>query len=282
MRNDKEFLEEIYSRGERYKARKRKHRKAILISIIPIFVSVTIIVSVGISPLKFGIMKSADHTMPTTENNTNDIAKGEDEADDVFAGHYAVLEDKTQIHYPNEEIDGEYPPSSNSGAPLMSEATNDSVTSNASKSESEEFKESTNATDSHSDEEDFKKADSYTLIYGCVATEITSKENTEKMRSFLEDTCQNYLLVEWAKNPEPVLTIELGGKSYSLVNNYLCEGREADGGAYALNQNQLETFRNILKKSGVLDDSIDLAIDKVIQDLDEANPGNSAPKDDAK
>lgn len=203
--------------------------------------------------------ESEKELLETTTEGTDD--------EGVFCGDYSEV--SSQIHLPNQEVDGNYwvTSSDRSGAPLKHE---DSATSSAAIASNPSG--STHPT---------KNTDGYTLTYGCVATRVQEKEHTEKMRSFLKDTCKYWVLVDWVKNPEAICTVEIDGNRYSLVENYMVENLTEGGGAYILNKTELEAFRGILEKSEVLAESVDVSINKVLENIGDTTPLSGTPKDDA-
>ncbi len=218
---------------------------------------------------------------PQLENDIDKpTAAGGDDASGIFCGDYSVPEEgemdgdysvvSSQIHLPNQEVDGEVLAESSAAAPLKEDYKPDYATSELTESEQEE------ATRKYGE-----ISDGYTLTYGCVATKVASKESTEKMKAFLTETCKYWCLVDWVKKPEATCTVELGGNRYSLVEYYMVENLESGGGAYILNCLELEAFRSILQKEGILADSIDSAIDKAIKNVGEAYPLSGTPKDDS-
>lgn len=194
----------------------------------------------------------------------NTVAEGTDGQGEIFCGDYSVV--SSQIHLPNQEIDGDFSANSN-GAPL--------------KEGKEEIYTTSTLTSAETESANTNLKDGYTLTYGCVATRVTGKNKIDKMKSFLEETCKYWCLVDWVKKPTAICTVELGNNRYSLVENYMVENLESGGGAYVLNRTELEAFRGILKKDEVLSDSIDASIDKVIENLVETEPLSGTPKDDA-
>lgn len=193
-------------------------------------------------------------------------AEGTQNESGIFCGDYSVI--SSQIHLPNQEVDGDFSATSSAGAPLKEDYEMDyassALTSEEVESANKELKEG------------------YTLTYGCVATRVMGNEHIEKMRNFLKDNCKYWCLVDWVEIPDDICTVELDGNSYSLVENYMVENLIQGGGAYQLNRQELETFRNILDKSGVLAESIDLSIDKVIENIGDTEFLSGTPKDDAK
>ena len=412
MRNDKEFLSEIYSREEKYKRKIKKTRIALVCSLVPLLLCTVFLATSSMLPL-ITKSKSADDVKYT--GNTEDIA--DEVTDDIVKEEIETTDDElvadssssSQIHYPNQEQDGDYS-DSRGGAPLKDEITQDSATSknsqttnkfdtsgnaiNESSFEAPEwFKEyqerwksvidaenftliydskeicvsnetavdkmvtliadpyhkvadfvdnspeiltiemggmkfvlksktlqnvtldesyfhselfikafkyvleennvltgdltreldeiiDSFATSTLTSEEAENTTDGYTLTYGCIATRVSDKESTEKMRAFLQETCKYWCLVDWVKKPETICTIELDGNQYSLVDYYIVENLAEGGGAYILNRNELEAFRNILGKSNALAESVDLAINEVLETIDEVEPLSSTPRDD--
>jgi len=91
MRNDQEFLAEIYSREAKYIKRKKKIIKATLLSVIPLFICTAVILGVALGPTRMFLIKSA----PTADRETLYTGNYEEITDTADDAEGEVAEDTT-------------------------------------------------------------------------------------------------------------------------------------------------------------------------------------------
>lgn len=312
MRSNKEFLEEIYSRGERYKEGKRRQRRAIMLSAIPIAISVAIVASIAASPLKMGVKKSEGYDTladkAPTANQTNDIAQGEDAAEDVvndvaeedygyaMDGDYEVIETQSQIHLPNQEVDGDLlsqqdaaeDNAATSTAPItqdsLAAATQQSQSVSSKTSQMDSAKTESEATNNGQLEapqwhkELLKKwkqvidAESFTLTYGTHVSLVNDEKAVDKMELFITEAGNN--IVDYSNKSVELITIEMGGMKFKLRSGLLCNETLEEN--YKLNPMLISVLRNILAESDLLTDDLSRGLNVISKSLEPDEAASSA------
>ena len=287
MRNDQEFLAEIYSREEKYIKRKKKTQKAVLLSVIPLFFCTAVVFSLTLAPSFVSIKKSAPTANKETlyaENyeGTNDIAdKVEEEA--------VTVEDSVDDEMAETPTnDGNFSASADAqGSNLKGEITEDSAHSQGhgklESSSSEATKQDSVANNNGLLKEpewskEYKKkwktlidADSFTFIYKSRKICVNNETAVDKMKTIMADPYHK--VVDFSDNSPEILTIEMGGmklilKSQTLQNVTLNE-------SYKLTELFMKAFKFILAENALLTDDLAEKMNAIINSFEE-NESNAS------
>ncbi len=280
MRSNKEFLEEVYSRGERYKAGKRKHLQAVIISVIPVGLCLVIGLSIAATSGGFFLVKkSAKTKKPVSENytftadlQTDDITEANDVLEDELTDDYEDVEDQSQIHYPNDEIDGDYSIKDGNLSVNKSQTTSDKQSQASSKKATADQLKAPYKSERDARWDAVVSADSFTVTYQDTSTYITGVVAVDKMEEFLCEAAKN--VVEYSNKSEELITIEMGGMKFKLRSSLICN--ETLGENYLLNEQLIEGLRNIFIETDLLADNLAKELDNISKSFDNSGSASSA------
>ncbi len=136
MRSNKEFLEEIYARGQQYKTDRKRRIKAIILSAIPPIICVVLVAAIGLNANDVNLKRKAKSNKKS-KSETVSYTAGAGEEEEL------IVEDTADTELLNDDIDGDYfledskgeaaPNKGAAAAPQSSATSKDSYTNSADK-----------------------------------------------------------------------------------------------------------------------------------------------------